>query len=286
MAAKEQGIQRRYGLAREALHPEPPKTDEGPLDLNKDLPTWDIDELSDSQAVALARIKPDIRISLKDRLGTNLFFEAVPNNYSIENHRGQFSFNWLLWAADIVQLFPELRIYSIPGLGKKYSAFVFEQVRQSSQPDTNKAPFMLNLARYFKAFLEICPDKRAEIEASIRSSELHLSLEMYLNGEVEEQMSEFNLDPTSGWVQGFAASKVLFPDLAERINALFISHWSRMKEIIREMKQVGPDPEYVPAVAILSAESAWIDETGECHIELTRKQGLNPAKSLPERSTL
>lgn len=94
-------------------------------------------------------------------------------------------------------------------------------------------------------------------------------------------MNEFSLDPQAGWVQGFAAAKVLFPDLAEKINEFFSPHWPRLREIVKGMDR--PDPEYLSALTILGANKAWIDETGEFHIEFKGQSKLSPHKPLPER---
>lgn len=272
--------------SREVLVAEPLDSSNTPLDPEKDLPKWRLEELSRSNLAALARLKPEIGLLIREQVGRDNLTNAVPGNYSIEDYRGNFSFAWLLWAADNIQIFPEMRKQEVPGLNKTYEEVVFQQINQSARPDTTKAPFELNLALYYKAFLELCPGKRSEILSQMSSKELRVSVEMYLNGEFEEHTNEFTVDPDSGWVQGFAAAKALFPDLAERITELFGPHWGKMKEIIKGMKSSSLQAGYVLSVGILAADSAWIDETGEFHIEFNQKKGLNPTKSLPERSTV
>lgn len=276
----------RGGKAREALGAEPPRSGDLPFDPEKDLPIWKVEGLSRAQLAALARLKPELTPIIRGQVGSNHLFESIPGNYSVEDHRGSFSFTWLLWAADNIQIFPEMRKQTVPGLGKTYQDFVFDHIRQSVRPDTQQPPFELNLAIYYKAFLELCPQKRSEIESLIRGSQLYISVEMYLNGEVEEHTNEFNLDPKSGWVQGFAAAKVLFPDLAGRITEFFDPHWAKIKENIQGMRKEGPEVGYVSAASILGAETAWIDEQGQFHLKLPHADSLQPTKSLPERPIL
>lgn len=265
---------------------EPPQSSGLPFDLEKDLPQWRLEELSRAQQAGLARLKPELRESIRGQVGPNHLFESVPGNYSIEDHRGNFSFTWLLWAADNIQVFPEMRKQIVPGLSKTYEDVVFQHINQSVRPDTQEPPFELNLAIYYKAFLELCPGKRAEILSKMKTNELRISVEMYVNGEFEEHTNEFNLDPKSGWVQGFAAAKVLFPDLAPRITEFFDPHWAKIKENIQGMKKEGPEVGYVSAASILAAEASWIDEQGQFHLKLPNREPLQPTKPLPERPTV
>lgn len=273
----------RGGRSKEALGAEPVQLSGLPFDLEKDLPKWEPEDLSSAQLAALSCLKPELLPLVQAKAGPNHSFESFPGNYSIEDHRGNFSFTWLLWAADNIQAFPELRKYKVPGLGKLYPSLVYEQIQQSVRPDTQQPPFELNLARYYRPFLELCPEKRTEILSSMDASQLHLSVETYLNGEYEEHTNQFDLDPKSGWVQGFAAAKVLFPDLAIRINEFFIPHWLGIRDRVKKMKDTGPEPEYVTAVGILSAESAWVDEQGTFHLKFADKRPLPATTPLPSR---
>lgn len=275
---------------------------EGTLDENRpinlaDLPEEPLERMAIVEGAAQARFKPALREAIRRQVPVGperdkRFFDAAPRNYAIESHRGIILYSWLNRASDEVQVFPELRKYKIPIKGeedpfeKRYSNFVFKRIEQSKRSiDTSTPPFELNKARYFRPALELSPEHRETIYAWAKQAQLHMSIEMYLNGEYPEHMDEFSLDPKDGWVQGFAAAKILFPDLGEKIDGLFAPYWSRLRQIAKGM-EFRSDPEYIKALIVLGARNAWIDETGEFHIEFQRPRPVSQPKPLPERAVV
>lgn len=288
------GHRLKMGKAQDILR----TSDEGgaaklPFDLNLDYSRRNPEEMSSLEVTALSRFRPELREWARSRVSdqTKLFFDLVPENYAIESPRGVISFRWLNLAADAVQIYPELRKYMVhvmneeDDLKKRFSNLVFKRIEQSKRAiDTQHPPFELNLARYIRPALELCPGQRSTILSWLKQNQLHLSLEMYLNGEVEEQMSEFSLDPQTGWVQGFAAAKTLFPDLAERINTFFSPYWPQIRQMVKGKAPIEPD--YLSALVTLWAEKTWIDEKGEFHIEFRPRVEFSASTPLPERPNI